>query len=83
MEGTRHRPPIDASKLVGPPITPPSGAPPSGAGGTDAASTDAASPDGPEGAVSPDPFAERPELYVGAAFAGGIVLAGLLKVLSR
>lgn len=78
MEGTRHRPPIDASKLVGPPITPPPGAPPSGAGGTDAAS-----PDGPDDAASPDPFAERPELYVGAAFAGGIVLAGLLKVLSR
>ena len=27
----------------------------------------------------PDPFAERPEAFVGAAFAGGFVLALLLK----
>ena len=27
----------------------------------------------------PDPFAERPEAFVGAAFAGGLALALLLK----
>jgi hypothetical protein len=30
-------------------------------------------------AVDSDPFAERPEAFVGAAFAGGLVLALLLK----
>ena len=30
-------------------------------------------------ASDPDPFAERPEAFVGAAFAGGFVLARLLK----
>jgi hypothetical protein len=30
-------------------------------------------------AADPDPFAERPEAFVGAAFAGGFVLALLLK----
>jgi hypothetical protein len=30
-----------------------------------------------------DAFAERPELYVGAAFAGGVAVAGLLRFLSR
>jgi hypothetical protein len=30
-------------------------------------------------ASDPDPFAERPEAFVGAAFAGGLVLALLLK----
>jgi hypothetical protein len=29
-----------------------------------------------------DPFAERPEAFVGAAFAGGLVLALLLKRLA-
>jgi hypothetical protein len=29
--------------------------------------------------ADPDPFAERPEAFVGAAFAGGFVLALLLK----
>ncbi|MGI8945004.1 MAG: hypothetical protein ACR2GL_02025 [Thermoleophilaceae bacterium] len=32
---------------------------------------------------SPPPFEERPELYVGAAFAGGIVLAGCIRLLGR
>ncbi len=45
-----------------------------------------------DGSISPadadreadhDPFAERPEVYVGAAFAGGLVLAGLLRLLGR
>jgi hypothetical protein len=30
-------------------------------------------------ATDPDPFAERPEAFVGAAFAGGLVLALLLR----
>ena len=30
-----------------------------------------------------DAFAERPEVYVGAAFAGGLVLAGLIRWLGR
>ena len=30
-----------------------------------------------------DPFAERPEAFVGAAFAGGFVVALLLKRLAR
>ena len=38
----------------------------------------------PAGATVPKPpFEERPELYVGAAFAGGIVLAGLMRLLAR
>jgi hypothetical protein len=34
-------------------------------------------------AAESDPFAERPEAYVGAAFAGGFALALLLKRLAR
>jgi hypothetical protein len=30
-----------------------------------------------------DPFAERPEAYMGAAFAGGFVLALLLRRIAR
>jgi hypothetical protein len=30
-----------------------------------------------------DTFEERPELFVGAAFAGGLVVAGLLRWLGR
>lgn len=30
-----------------------------------------------------DPFAERPEAYVGAAFAGGLVLALIMRRLAR
>ena len=33
--------------------------------------------------VTTPPFEERPELYVGAAFAGGLALAGLLRLLGR
>ena len=33
--------------------------------------------------VPAPPFEERPELYVGAAFAGGLVLAGVLRLLGR
>jgi len=39
---------------------------------------------GPAGATVPKPpFEERPELYVGAAFAGGIALAGFMRLLAR
>ena len=39
---------------------------------------------GPAGATVPTPpFEERPELYVGAAFAGGLVLAGFIRILGR
>ena len=38
----------------------------------------------PAGATaSAPPFEERPELYVGAAFAGGLLLAGLVRWLGR
>jgi hypothetical protein len=38
----------------------------------------------PAGAtVQTPPFEERPELYVGAAFAGGLALAGVLRLLGR
>jgi hypothetical protein len=30
-----------------------------------------------------DPFAQRPELFVGAAFVGGLVLAQILKRIGR
>ncbi len=41
---------------------------------------------GPSPAAAPsieDAFAERPEVYVGAAFAGGLVLAGLIRWFGR
>jgi len=81
MESTRHPPPIDASKLVWPPSATPRGAP--AAAASSPASPAAASSSSSSDAASPDPFVERPELYVGAAFACGIVLAGLLRVMSR
>ena len=38
----------------------------------------------PAGATVPaPPFEERPELYVGAAFAGGIFLAGFIRIIGR
>ena len=33
--------------------------------------------------VPAPPFEERPELYVGAAFAGGRVLAGVMRLIAR
>ncbi|MDQ3433234.1 MAG: hypothetical protein M3481_00885 [Actinomycetota bacterium] len=48
-----------------------------------AATGGSASPVDADGAADHDPFAERPEVYVGAAFAGGLVLAGLLRLLGR
>ena len=46
-----------------------------------AASTE--SPADAHAAAEHDVFAERPELFVGAAFAGGLVVAGLLRWLGR
>lgn len=46
----------------------------------EAAST---SPAAAQAAGEGDSFAERPEVYVGAAFAGGLALAGLLRFLGR
>jgi hypothetical protein len=41
-------------------------------------------PEAPQGASSNgDAFAERPEIFVGAAFVGGLVLAQVLKRLGR
>lgn len=41
------------------------------------------SPGDAHAAATPDAFAQRPELYVGAAFAGGVVVAGVLRWLGR
>ncbi len=41
------------------------------------------SPADADQAAGHDAFAERPEVYVGAAFAGGLALAALLRLLGR
>ncbi len=41
------------------------------------------SPADAQAAAEHDAFAERPEVFVGAAFAGGLVLAGVLRWLGR
>ncbi len=41
------------------------------------------SPADPPAASDSDVFAQRPELFVGAAFAGGLVLAQILKRVRR
>ena len=41
------------------------------------------SPAAGHAAAEHDTFAERPEVFVGAAFAGGLVVAGLLRWLGR
>jgi hypothetical protein len=41
------------------------------------------SPAAAQAAAESDAFAERPEVYVGAAFAGGLVLAGVLRWLGN
>lgn len=41
------------------------------------------SPAEAQAAAAADTFAERPELFVGAAFAGGLVLAQILKRFGR
>ena len=52
-----------------------------GAGGEQAPSPE--SPLGADLAVEHDAFAERPELYVGAAFAGGFLLAQFIRWVRR
>ena len=51
-------------------------------GGAGAQGTDG-SGDTAGATVPAPPFEERPELYVGAAFAGGLALAGVLRLLGR
>jgi hypothetical protein len=46
-------------------------------------STPGESPAAAHAAASDDTFAERPEVFVGAAFAGGLLVAQLLKRLGR
>jgi hypothetical protein len=41
------------------------------------------SPDGYAVAAGDDPFAERPELLLGIAFLGGLLLAGLVSRFGR
>ena len=41
------------------------------------------SPADAHAAAEHDAFAERPEVFVGAAFAGGLAVAGLLRWLGR
>jgi hypothetical protein len=50
---------------------------------TPGSSSGGQSPADAHAAAEPDAFAERPELYVGAAFAGGLAVAGLLRLLGR
>ena len=45
--------------------------------------TPAESPADAHAAAEQDAFAERPEVFVGAAFAGGLVVAGLIRWLGR
>jgi hypothetical protein len=47
------------------------------------AATGSTSPADADQAADHDAFAERPEVYVGAAFAGGLALAALLRLLGR
>jgi len=43
----------------------------------------AGSPSGADIAGGHDAFADKPEIYVGAAFAGGLLVAGVLRYLGR
>jgi hypothetical protein len=75
MEGQQEHPPaIDASTLYG--------EPPRSAESSQSAAP-WGSPTAADEAAEPDAFAQRPEIYVGAAFAGGLVLAGALRLLGR
>jgi hypothetical protein len=49
------------------------------AGGSTAPWADQSPAGASRAAADGDAFAERPEVFVGAAFAGGLVLAGLLR----
>jgi hypothetical protein len=70
----QHPPPIDASTLNREPPPRAESSPSAAPWGSPAAADDAA---------ESDAFAERPEVYVAAAFAGGLALAGLLRLLGR
>jgi hypothetical protein len=48
-----------------------------------AAAAGSTSPADADQAADHDAFAERPEVYMGAAFAGGLALAALLRLLGR
>ena len=48
-----------------------------------ASSQHASSLDGFAGAETDDPFAERPELLLGVAFLGGLLLGGLVSRVGR
>jgi len=53
------------------------------AGGISSAGAAPRSPAAASAAAEADPFAERPELFVGGAFAGGLALALLMRRLAR
>jgi hypothetical protein len=59
------------------------GAVPAGAGAGSEREVPAGSPLGADLGAEQDPFAERPEIYVGAAFAGGFLLAQFLRWIRR
>ena len=56
---------------------------PSGAADRLRSSTGATGADAAGATAPAPPFEERPELYVGAAFAGGLALAGVIRLLAR
>jgi hypothetical protein len=49
----------------------------------DAGTHEAPSLDGFSGSATDEPFAEQPELLLGAAFLGGLVIGGLVSRLGR
>jgi hypothetical protein len=49
----------------------------------DSSTHEASSLDGFSGSATDDPFAEQPELLLGAAFLGGLLIAGLVSRLGR
>jgi len=61
----------------------PSWSPPDGGDGPNTDFSSVGSPAGADAAAGHDAFAEKPELYVGAAFAGGLLVAGVLRYLGR
>lgn len=71
---------------AGPPGEPPSAGPSGTQPGAGASADPASARTSPAAAHARgggDDFARRPELYVGAAFAGGLVLAQVLRRLGR
>lgn len=70
---------MEASKSTGAPWSKPEFTPEK----ESAVSAAAQSPADAHAAADSDSFADRPEIYVGAAFAGGLAVAGLLRWLGR